>query len=173
MMSVEQAQLLLREGRIAEAERAFAAILAREPEHVQALNVMALVALRGADFGSALALIERARRADALNPLTLHNQGRILDAAGSYEKRQRRSELLSRLRRICTPPGSIWAGRWSVLVTRIRRSSPMRGHCRMRRPRAGGSTKRRRPPAFGRWSSMRFCRSNRAGVPRSHGCSSL
>ena len=75
MMSVEQAQLLLREGRIAEAERAFAAILAQEPEHVQALNVMALVALRSGDFSSALALIERARRADALNPLTLHNHG--------------------------------------------------------------------------------------------------
>jgi aspartate beta-hydroxylase len=86
MMSLEQAQLLLREGRIAEAERAFAAILAQEPDHVQALNVMALVALRSADLGSALALIERARRADALNPLTLHNQGRILDAAERYDE---------------------------------------------------------------------------------------
>jgi aspartate beta-hydroxylase len=86
MMSVEQAQLLLREGRIAEAERAFAAILAQEPDHVQALNVMALVALRSADFSSALALIERARRADAQNPLTLHNHGRILDAAGRYDE---------------------------------------------------------------------------------------
>ncbi len=86
MMSVEHAQLLLREGRIAEAERAFAAILTQQPEHVQALNVMALVALRNADFSAALALIERARRADALNPLTLHNQGRILDAAERYDE---------------------------------------------------------------------------------------
>jgi aspartate beta-hydroxylase len=86
MMSVEQAQLLLREGRIAEAERAFAAILAQEPDHVQALNVMALVAQRSADFSSALALIERARRVDALNPLTLHNHGRILDAAERYDE---------------------------------------------------------------------------------------
>jgi aspartate beta-hydroxylase len=86
MMSVEQAQLLLHEGRIAEAERAFAAILAQEPDHVQALNVMALVAQRSADFSSALALIERARRVDALNPLTLHNHGRILDAAERYDE---------------------------------------------------------------------------------------
>jgi aspartate beta-hydroxylase len=84
MISVEEAQLLLREGRIAEAERAFAAILAKEPGHVQALNVMALVALRSADLRSALALIERARRADAVGPLTLHNHGRILEAAGRY-----------------------------------------------------------------------------------------
>ena len=86
MMSVEQAQLLLREGRIAEAETAFAAILAQEPEHVQALNVMALVALRNRDLSSALALIERARGADALNPLTLHNHGLILDAAERYDE---------------------------------------------------------------------------------------
>lgn len=84
MMSAEQAQLLLREGRIAEAERAFAAILTQEPDHVQALNVMALRALRGSDLSAALALIERARRAEALNPLTLHNHGRILDAAERY-----------------------------------------------------------------------------------------
>jgi aspartate beta-hydroxylase len=86
MISVEQAQLLLREGRIAEAERAFAAILAQEPDHVQALNMMALVALRSADFSSALALIERARHADALNPLTLHNHGVILDAGERYDE---------------------------------------------------------------------------------------
>jgi aspartate beta-hydroxylase len=86
MMSAEQAQLLLREGRIAEAERAFATILAREPDHVQALNIMALVALRGRHVDSAVALIERARRVDARNPLTLHNHGCILDAAGRYEE---------------------------------------------------------------------------------------
>jgi len=86
MMSAEQAQLLLREGRIAEAERAFATILAREPDHVQALNIMALVAMRGRHVDSALALIERARRADARNPLTLHNHGCILDAAERYEE---------------------------------------------------------------------------------------
>jgi aspartate beta-hydroxylase len=84
MMSAERAQLLLRAGRIAEAERAFAAILSREPHHVQALNVLALAALRRMELGSALALIDRALRADASNPLTLHNQGRILDAAERY-----------------------------------------------------------------------------------------
>jgi aspartate beta-hydroxylase len=84
MTSVEQAQLLLREGRIADAERAFAAILEKEPEQVQALNAMALSALRRNDPSAALALIERARASDAANPLTLHNHGRILDATQRY-----------------------------------------------------------------------------------------
>jgi len=38
MMSVEQAQLLLREGRIAEAERAVRGNSGQEPDHVQALT---------------------------------------------------------------------------------------------------------------------------------------
>jgi len=42
-------------------------------------------AQRSADFSSALALIERAT-GDALNPLTLHNHGRILDAAERYDE---------------------------------------------------------------------------------------
>lgn len=84
MMSVEQAQLLLREGRVAEAERAFAAILAQKPDQVEALNVMALVALRRGELNAAIELIERARRAEPKNPLTLHNQGRIFDAAQRF-----------------------------------------------------------------------------------------
>lgn len=84
MMSVAKAQLLLRQGRVAEAEREFAAILDKEPDNVQALNVMALVALRNADSNTALAHIENALRQDRGDPLTLHNHGRILEAAQRY-----------------------------------------------------------------------------------------
>ena len=82
--SVEDAQLLLRQGRVAEAERAFAAILDRDPENTQALNFIALAALRDGDLQSALALVERARLRDETDPLTLYNHGRILDAASRH-----------------------------------------------------------------------------------------
>ena len=42
MISAEEAQLLLHQGKVADAERAFAAILEREPDNIQALNVLAL-----------------------------------------------------------------------------------------------------------------------------------
>jgi aspartate beta-hydroxylase len=84
MISAAEAQLLLHQGRVAEAERAFAAILENDPANVQALNVMALVALREEDLEAASRHIEKARLADADDPLTLHNHGRILEAAGRF-----------------------------------------------------------------------------------------
>ena len=86
MKSVEDAQRLLSQGRMAEAERAFAAILDRDPENTQALNFTALAALRAGDLQGALALIERARLRDETDPLTLYNHGRILDAAGRNDE---------------------------------------------------------------------------------------
>jgi aspartate beta-hydroxylase len=84
MISVEEAQLLLRQGNVAEAERAFAAILERQPDNIQALNVMALRALRAQDLKTALAHIEHALRIEATSPVTLYNRGRILEAAERY-----------------------------------------------------------------------------------------
>jgi aspartate beta-hydroxylase len=84
MISAAEAQQLLHQGRVAEAERAFASILEKEPDNVQALNVMALVALREEDLPAALLRIENALRVDAGNPVTLHNRGRIFEAAQRY-----------------------------------------------------------------------------------------
>jgi aspartate beta-hydroxylase len=84
MISAAEAQQLLQQGRVAEAERAFASILEKEPDNVQALNIMALVALRGEDLKTAVLHIENALRADADNPMSLHNRGRILEAAHQY-----------------------------------------------------------------------------------------
>ena len=84
MISAEEAQLLLHQGKVAEAERAFAAILDKDPDNIQALNVMSLRALRASDVKTALLHIERALRMDANNPLTLYNRGRILEAAERY-----------------------------------------------------------------------------------------
>src|SRR6267378_883922 len=84
MISAAEAQLLLHQGKVAEAERAFAAILDKDPDNIQALNVMSLRALRASDVKTALLHIERALRMDANNPLTLYNRGRILEAAERY-----------------------------------------------------------------------------------------
>src|SRR5882762_10878167 len=84
MISVEEAQLLLQQGRVADAERAFAAILEREPDNTQALNVLALRALRTQDLETALSHIEHALRMDDGSPVTLYNRGRILEAAERY-----------------------------------------------------------------------------------------
>jgi aspartate beta-hydroxylase len=84
MISAAEAQQLLHQGRVAEAERAFALILEKDPGNVQALNVMALVALRGEDLKAALLHIENALRVDADDPVTLHNRGRIFEAAQRY-----------------------------------------------------------------------------------------
>ncbi|MDP9090152.1 MAG: aspartyl/asparaginyl beta-hydroxylase domain-containing protein [Pseudomonadota bacterium] len=84
MISADEAQLLLHQGKVTDAERAFAAILEREPDNTQALNVMALRALRMQDLKTALSHIEHALRMEADNPLTLYNRGRILEAAERY-----------------------------------------------------------------------------------------
>jgi aspartate beta-hydroxylase len=84
MISVDEAQLLLHRGKVADAERAFAAILDIEPDNTQALNVMALRALRMGDLETAVAHIEHALRVDAGSAVTLYNRGRILEAAERY-----------------------------------------------------------------------------------------
>jgi aspartate beta-hydroxylase len=84
MISEAEAQLLLRQGRLAEAERAFASLLEKDPANVQALNVMALAAFREDDLQTALTRIGTALRVDGGNPVTLHNRGRILEGAGQY-----------------------------------------------------------------------------------------
>ena len=82
--SVEDALRLLSQGRVAEAHSAFAAILQLDPQNAQALNFMAMAALRDGDLKEALALIERARLRDGTDALTLYNHGRILDAADRH-----------------------------------------------------------------------------------------
>lgn len=86
MISAAEAQQLLQQGRVTEAEHAFELILQKEPNNVPALNFMALAALRKDDIPSALEQIESALKADSANPLTLHNRGRILEAAQRYDE---------------------------------------------------------------------------------------
>ena len=49
-----------RAGRLAEAERQYREILAREPEHADSLHLLGVLALQAGDLGAALTLVERA-----------------------------------------------------------------------------------------------------------------
>jgi aspartate beta-hydroxylase len=84
MASAAQAQQLLRQGRVGEAERAFQEILEADPNHVQALNVVGLMAFRAGEFARARELLERARATKSDDPITQHHLGLILEASGEF-----------------------------------------------------------------------------------------
>jgi aspartate beta-hydroxylase len=82
MNAYAQAQQLLREGRVAEAEQAYERILLQSPDHVEALNVVALAALRRRDCARAVRVLEHAVSA---HPQDFHSHfhlGRARDEAG-------------------------------------------------------------------------------------------
>jgi len=73
--TLEQARSLLSNGRTTEGERAYASILEQQPDNAEALNVMALAALRGGSPTRAVELLERAARSDAGDPVTMLHLG--------------------------------------------------------------------------------------------------
>jgi aspartate beta-hydroxylase len=81
----DEAQFLLRQGKVAEAEKLFERLLDTAPDHVQALNAIALSALRNGNGSRALQLIERAVAADPQDPLSAHHLGRIRDTMGDLQ----------------------------------------------------------------------------------------
>ena len=63
-------------GRVADAERVFRALVARDPEHANALNYLGyMLANRGLRLAEALVLIDRALAADPGNPAFLDSRG--------------------------------------------------------------------------------------------------
>ena len=85
MMSAVEAQQLLRQGRVAEAERAFLQILAASPDNVEALNVAALIALRNGETKRSLELLDRSVSLNPADPVTQHHLGLAQEAAGNLE----------------------------------------------------------------------------------------
>jgi aspartate beta-hydroxylase len=99
MMSLAaKAQELLRQGRLPEAESAFVRLLEESPEHVEALNVLALSALRGGQVQGAIDFLERAAKADPQDALTQHHLGRAFEGAGDFAAALRAHETAVRLR---------------------------------------------------------------------------
>jgi aspartate beta-hydroxylase len=82
MATLTEAQRLLREGRLADAERASRAVLERSPDDVEALNIVGLAAIRDGEPARAMALLERATRIDPANPVSFHHLGRAREMAG-------------------------------------------------------------------------------------------
>jgi aspartate beta-hydroxylase len=85
MNAAEQGHLLLKQGKAREAEVEFRRVLEDEPDHVEALNVVGLAALRDGDIDSALALLKRAIAADGGQALTHLHLGRAHTAAFEFE----------------------------------------------------------------------------------------
>ncbi|MES1263713.1 MAG: aspartyl/asparaginyl beta-hydroxylase domain-containing protein [Peristeroidobacter soli] len=85
MNAAEQGHLLLKQGKAKEAEAAFGAVLESEPDHVEALNVLGLAALREGDIDKALKLLKHAADVDGSQALTHLHLGRAHAAAFEFE----------------------------------------------------------------------------------------
>jgi aspartate beta-hydroxylase len=85
MNAAEQGHSLLKQGKAKEAEVAFRRVLEAEPDHVEALNVVGLGALRDGDIDRALMLLKRAAAVDGGQALTHLHLGRAHAAALELE----------------------------------------------------------------------------------------
>jgi len=85
MNAAEQGHLLLKQGKAREAEAAFSAVLESDPDHVEALNVLGLAALREGDIDKALKLLKHAAEVDGAQALTHLHLGRAHAAAFEFE----------------------------------------------------------------------------------------
>lgn len=137
MTTLTEAQRLLREGRIAEAERACEAVLERSPDNVEALNVVALAAVRDGKPVRAVALLERATRIDAINPVSFHHLGRAQETLGNLPAalasiaeavRLKPGFYLSRLHYASLLERSGEAERSALQFARALRDAQSRGH---------------------------------------------
>ena len=79
MDNSNEARALLRQGRLLEAECAYARILEASPDDAEALNVVALAALRDGDATRALGLLRHAATITPLDAQTQFNLGRALE----------------------------------------------------------------------------------------------
>jgi len=98
MNPVSDARELLRTGRIAEAERLYAEVLDQSPDDVEALNVVAMGALRGGQSTRALLLLEHAARVDPTDGVTQNHLGTAREAAGDLPGARTAYENAVRLR---------------------------------------------------------------------------
>ena len=80
------ARQLLDSGRITEAERAYALVLEKDPANVEALNVLALAALRTGAAPRAIELLQRAVAAAPGDPTSHHHLGRVFESTTELSK---------------------------------------------------------------------------------------
>lgn len=86
MKTLEEAQALLRAGRLDEAERAYERVLDESPENVEALNIVGLAALRRGAELRARELLKRATLAAPGDARSWNHLGRVEDLLGNAEQ---------------------------------------------------------------------------------------
>jgi protein O-GlcNAc transferase len=84
--TVQQALELHHQGRIAEAERLYAAVLALRPDHFDALQMLGLIKLSRGDTVTALHLMTAAMQLRPKSPQVLLNHGLVLNALNLHEE---------------------------------------------------------------------------------------
>jgi tetratricopeptide (TPR) repeat protein len=85
-LQFELAAIYERSGRIDDAERAFRAVIAKDPQHAEALNYLGyMLAERGRQLDEAVALVKRALVLDAENPSFLDSLGWAYFKQGAYD----------------------------------------------------------------------------------------
>lgn len=89
MNALERARLSLEQGRIAEGEALCAAALAADPDHLEALRILAQAAAMRRDFATAIRFAERAARLAPKSGEVQFELGRLLNAAGRYADAER------------------------------------------------------------------------------------
>jgi aspartate beta-hydroxylase len=85
LSTLEQARILLNEGRVLEAERACERVLEKTPDNIEALNVCAAASLRDGKNYRAVAMLERAAGIAPDHALTQHNLGRAYEAIDNVD----------------------------------------------------------------------------------------
>ncbi len=85
----EEAQLLLRSGRIEEAERAWLDVLERSPLDVQALNMVGLASIRTGQLNRATELLRRAVGVQPAHGTSHHHLARALELLGDLDGARR------------------------------------------------------------------------------------
>lgn len=85
MIAHEEARKLVREGRMLEAEQAYATILAAAPDDVEALTALGTSALRVGAAQRAKMLFTRAAMINPIDPVVHHNTGLACEALGDFE----------------------------------------------------------------------------------------
>ena len=81
-----QALNLHQQGRLAEAEQLYAAILSARPDHFDALHMLGVLKLANGRLGEALQLLANAMRARAPSPQILVNYGLVLNALNRHQE---------------------------------------------------------------------------------------
>jgi aspartate beta-hydroxylase len=90
---LDLARQLLKQGRVADAERACERVLEHSPDAVEALNVCAIASMRDGKAFRAVAMLERATRVAPDDAVSHHNLGR------AYQEVEREADAIAALER--------------------------------------------------------------------------